>query len=89
MVTTTLELTEKSTIAGVETITSSYLSMDDLKEIVSSVLQQEGKELLSLKNNAVTTSRIEGYGMGEQEVKTVTGKSFALTVRENKQTLGR
>ena len=63
--------------------------MDDLKEIVSSVLQQEGKELLSLENNAVTTSRIDGYGMGEHEVKTVTGKSFTLTVREKKQTLGR
>ncbi len=69
-------------IAGVESKTSRYLSMDDLKEIISSVLEQEGKELLDLTNNATTSSRIDGYGMEEHEVKTITGKSFTIIARE-------
>ena len=89
MVTTSIQMTEKSTIGGIESKSHCYLNMDDLKEIVGNVLQQEGKELLELTNNAVSSSRIEGYGMGEHEVKSITGKSFTITAREKKRTLGR
>ena len=89
MVTTIIRLTEKSTIGGVESKSESYLDMDELKEIVSSVLEQEGKELLDLTNNAVSSSRIEGYGMGEHEVKSITNKSFTIAAREKEQTLER
>ena len=84
MVTTTIQILEKTTIAGVESKTQSYLSMDDLKEIVSSVLEQEGKELLNLSNNAVSISKIEGYGMGEREVKSITDKSFTIVAKDKK-----
>lgn len=89
MVTTRIRLTERSTIGGVESETESYLNMDELKKIVSSVLAQEGKELLGLTNNAVPSSRIEGYGMGEHEVKSITGQSFTIDTREKEQTLER
>lgn len=84
MVTTTIQMLEKATIAGVESKTQSYLSIDDLKKIVSSVLEQEGKELLNLTNNAVSTSKIEGYGMGEHEVKSITDKSFTIVAKDKK-----
>jgi len=89
MVMTRIEMTEKSTIGGVESKSQCYLDMDKLKELVGNVLEQEGKELLDLTNNAVSSSRIEGYGMGEHEVKSITGKSFTITAREKKQILGR
>ena len=89
MVTTSIQMTEKSTIGGIESKSQCYLDMSNLKEIVGSVLEQEGKELLDLTNNAVSSSKIEGYGMGEHEVKSITGKSFTITAREKKQTLGR
>ena len=82
-------MTEKSTIGGIESKSQCYLDMSNLKEIVGSVLEQEGKELLDLTNNAVSSSKIEGYGMGEHEVKSIIGKSFTITAREKKQTLGR
>ncbi len=89
MVTTRIQLTEKSTIGGVESELESYLNMDELKKIVSSVLEQEGKELLGLTDNAVSSSRIEGYGMGEHEVKSITGQSFTIDTREKQQNLER
>ncbi len=89
MVTTRIRLTEKSTIGGVESELESYLNMDELKKIVSSVLEQEGKELLGLTNNAVSSSRIKGYGMGEHEVKSITGQSFTIDTREKQQNLER
>lgn len=89
MVMTRIEMTEKSTIGGVESKSQCYLDMDKLKELVGNVLEQEGKELLDLTNNAFSSSRIEGYGMGEHEVKSITGKSFTITAREKKQILGR
>lgn len=89
MVTTSIQMTEKSTIGGIESKSQCYLDMSNLKEIVGSVLEQEGKELLDLTNNAVSSSKIEGYGMGEYEVKSIIGKSFTITAREKKQTLGR
>lgn len=89
MVTTSIQMTEKSTIGGIESKSQCYLDMSNLKEIVGSVLEQEGKELLDLTNNAVSSSKIEGYGMGEHEVKSIIGKSFTITAREKKQTLGR
>lgn len=88
MVTTTIQMTEKVAIGGVESKSQSYLDMDDLKAIVGNVLEQEGKELVDLTNNAVSSSRIDGYGMGEHEVKSITGKSFTITAREKKKTLG-
>jgi len=89
MVTTSMQITEKSTIGGVEAESNSYLDMNDLKEIIGTILEQENKELLKLTNNAFSSSRIEGYGMGEHEVKSVTEKSFTITVREKKQTFGK
>ena len=89
MVATSIQMTEKAAIGGVESKSQSYLDMDDLKEIVGNVLEQDGKELLDLTNNAVSSSKIEGYGMGEHEAKSITGKSFTITAREKKQTLGR
>lgn len=89
MVTTSIQMTEKSTIGGIESKSQCYLDMSNLKEIVGSVLEQEGKELLDLTNNAVSSSKIEGYGMGEYEVKSIIGKSFTITAREKKQALGR
>lgn len=88
-VTTRIRLTEKSTIGGVESESESYLNMGELKKIVSSVLDQEGRELLGLTNNAVSSSRIEGYGMGEHEVKSITGQSFTIDTREKEQTIER
>ncbi|MBP5684274.1 MAG: hypothetical protein J6X02_03360 [Bacilli bacterium] len=89
MVMTSIQLTETSTIGGIESKSHCYLDMDDLKEIVGNILEQEGKELLDLTNNAVSSSRIEGYGMGEHEVKSITGKSFTITVREKKQSFSK
>lgn len=89
MVMTHIKMTEKATIGGVETKSQCYLGMDDLKKIIGNILEPEGKELLDLTNNAVSSSRIEGFGMGEHEVKSITGKSFTITAREKKRTLGR
>jgi len=84
MVTSSMCLIEKTTLAGIESSTKTYFSIEDLKEIVNSVLEQEGKELLNLKNNATSSSKIEGYGMGEHEVKTIVDKSFTAMVKEKK-----
>ncbi len=89
MVTTSIQMTEKSTIGGIGSKSQRSLDMSDLKEIVGNVLEQEGKELLDLTDNAVSSSKIEGYGMGEHEVKSITGKFFTITARVKKQTLGR
>ncbi|MBO4601251.1 MAG: hypothetical protein J5634_03380 [Bacilli bacterium] len=78
------QLVEKRTIAGVESKTSIDFSIDDLKSIISSVLEQSGQELISLKDNAATCFKIEGYGMGEHEVETITNKSFTITSKEVK-----
>ncbi|MEE3342884.1 MAG: hypothetical protein VZS44_02215 [Bacilli bacterium] len=85
MVTTSIQMTEKSIIAGIESKAQCYLNMDDLKEIIREVIDQEGKELLDLTDNAISSSRIEGYGMGEHEVKSITCKSFTITTREKKK----
>lgn len=60
MVTTSIQVIEKSTIAGIESKTKKYLSLDDIKEITDSALKLEGKELIDLTNNAVSTNRIKG-----------------------------
>ena len=86
---TRIQMTEKSSIGGIASPSKCYLDIDDLKEIVGNVLEQEGKELLDLTNNAVISSKIEGYGMGEHEVKSITGKSFTIIAREKKQTIKR
>lgn len=78
------QLVEKRTIAGVESKTFIDFSIDDLKSIISSVLEQSGQELISLKDNAATSFKIEGYGMGEHEVETITNKSFTITSKEVK-----
>lgn len=89
MVTTSVQMIEKTTIGGVESKSQCYLSINDLKKIVGKVLEQEGKELMDLTDNAVSTNRVEGYGMGEHTVKSVTNKSFTITAKEKKQVLGR
>lgn len=80
-VVTTMELVEKTKIAGVETKVSTVLSINDLKEILNNILEEEGKELVELKSNAFASTRVEGHHMGEHTVKYVSDKSFTITVK--------
>ena len=83
-VVTTIQLSEKITLAGVETSFKKYLSMDDLKKIINDSIENENKELVDLNDNAYVESRCEGYGMDEHDIKYITGKSFTLIVKEKK-----
>ena len=84
-VTSIMYLIEIRTLMGIESSIKTIISIDDLKDILASILEQEGKELIDLKNNTITSSRIVGYGMIEQEEKTIVGKSFTITAREKER----
>ena len=76
-----ISITEKSLILWVESPAKTNLSMDDLKKIISSALESEGKELVDLKSDAVTTSEIVGFGMDEHREKTLKWKTFTITIK--------
>lgn len=88
-VNTCVLLTENTKIGGVESEGHCYLSIDDLKEIVAEVLERENKEVLNLSNNAVTSSRIDGFGMDEHVVESITGKYFTIKVREKNKNISK
>lgn len=76
-----ISITEKSSILWVESSVKTNLSMDDLKKIISSALELEGKKLVDLQSNAITTSEIVGFGMGEHREKTLRWKTFTITIK--------
>lgn len=82
---TTMQLVEESSIAGIKKRSIAYFSIDNLKEILSLLLLHEGKEVLSITDNAVVSTRIKGNGLGEYEEQTITGKSFKVVtkIKEN------
>jgi hypothetical protein len=60
------------------------------KDIIEMVEKYYKEELDITGKVSITCSKqLVGYGMGEHEVKSITGKSFTITAREKKQTLGR
>jgi hypothetical protein len=81
--TTSMELVEKTTFGGIEFKAPQPFDMGDLREVVSDILEQEGKEFVDLRNNAVVESKFEGCGIAEHEVKYITGRSFTISAREN------
>lgn len=86
---TSIYFFEKRTIAGVESKAQICLPMEDLKEIISSVLEHENKELIDLQNNATIATSYEGYGMGEHRVQKVSDKTFTIISREKQESMKR
>ena len=76
-----ISVTEKSSILWVESSSKMNLSIDDLKKLISSALEAEGKQLVDLKSDAITTSEIVGFGMGEHREETLKWKTFTITVK--------
>ena len=63
MVTTSIQMTEKSTIGGIESKSHCYLDIDDLKEIVGNVLEQDCTEM-SMKWNKRYRDNVERMKSG-------------------------
>ena len=82
MVITTVKVTGKTTIAGVETNINKILTMRDLKEIVKEEFAKDEKEVNELTSNATKERKTEGYLMGEHDVEVVGNKSFTVTAKE-------
>ncbi len=80
---------ERRTIAGVESKAHICLPMEDLKEILSSVLEQENKELIDLQNNATIETSYEGQGMAEHRVQKISDKTFTIISREKQEGIKR
>lgn len=80
MVITTIEVIEETELAGEKVKSKTYLDGDDLKKIMEEVLAKENKELIDLKNNVSTQTKIEGYYMNERIY--ITDKSFTITARD-------
>lgn len=79
-----ITLIEKTSFMGHTTLGKTNIGVDGLKKIVASILESQGKELISFKSNATTTYDIVGYGMGEHMEKTMKWKSFTIIAREKR-----
>ncbi len=84
---TSICLSEEIESLGFKFKAKNFLSIYDLKRILSFILSKEDKELVDLTDNAIVTSRTEGYGMGEHEVTTIANKSFTVVYKEKQKTL--
>ena len=85
-VVTNMFLQEAIQLSGIKKITSTEININDLKNILRVLLEKQGKELVSLINNAMVDSNVEGYLMGEHTVEFITDKSFTCVVRDKKFT---
>ncbi len=84
-VVTTMQLNEKTTFAGIPNISVRTIDIEDLKEIIQVMSDQDGKEIVNITNNAVVTSKTKGYGMGEHSVEKISNKSFTVSARTKKK----
>ena len=81
---TTITVTEKMVIGGMQKDVKETIDEDQLRTILKALFELYGFKLENVTLNDGINSRWEGYGMGEQEIKTAYFKGITLNVKKIK-----
>lgn len=81
---TTISITEKIEIAGMQKDVKEIISEDQLHTILKALFELYNFDLTSISLNDGISSKWEGYGYNEHEVKTAYFKGITVNVKKQK-----